>query len=171
MSTDSTFASEAVEHGLACFYLDGALFSVNIRLVREINPHIDITPARRGPSFVKGLVNLRGQIVTVIDLAERLGLGDRPIQEGSRLVILKTNSELGALDDCDFETCDDKVGLLVDRISDVVTPEATQLEAPPPNLKGVGAEFLSGVCKTEAETMGILNVRRLLQHRGVMGEA
>ncbi len=171
MNSDAILVTEAVEHGLACFYLDGALFSVNIRLVREINPHIDITAARRGPSFVKGLVNLRGQIVTVIDLADRLGLGHRPIMDGSRLVILKTNSELAALDDCEFETCDDKVGLLVDKISDVVTPGADQLESPPPNLKGVGSEFLSGVCKTDIEAMGILNVRRLLAHAGSIGEA
>ncbi len=165
MILDSALHSEALEYGLTSFFLGDDLFSVNIRLVREINPHLDITPARKTESFVKGLVNLRGQIVTVIDLGEKLGLGACEIGPDSRLVILKTNAELSALEDCTLESSEDKVGLLVDRISDVVTPESDQLEPPPPNLEGVGADFLSGVCKTDATTMGILDVSRLLQYK------
>ena len=60
---------------------------------------------------------------------------------------------------------EDKVGLLVDRISDVVTPGSDQLEPPPPNVEGAGADFLSGVCKTESTTMGILDVSRLLDYK------
>lgn len=156
--------SEALEYGLASFFLGEDRFSVNIRLVREINPHLDITPARKTESFVKGLVNLRGQIVTVIDLGEKLGLGEREIGPESRLVILKTNAELAALDACPLSSTEDKVGLLVDRISDVVTPDSEQLEPPPPNVEGPGSEFLSGVCKTEAATLGILDVSRLLDY-------
>jgi len=156
-------AMEAVEHGLACFYLDDALFSVAIRMVREINPHLEITPARRAPSYVSGLVNLRGQIVTVIDLGERLGIGRREIGPDSRLMILKTNAELAALADCGLESCEDKVGLLIDRIADVVTPSPDQLEPPPPNLSGMSAAFLSGVCKTPDGTMAVLDVQGLLR--------
>ncbi len=164
MILDSASESEALEYGLTSFYLGEDIFSVNIRLVREINPHLDITPARKTESFVNGLVNLRGQIVTVIDLAERLGIGACEIGPESRLVILKTNSELAALEDCSLGTADDKVGLLVDRISDVVTPDPEQLELPPPNLEGSGSVYLSGVCKTDSTTMGILDVARLLRH-------
>ena len=53
---DSVSQDEALEYGLASFYLGEDLFSVNIRLVREINPHLDITPARKAESFVSGLV-------------------------------------------------------------------------------------------------------------------
>ncbi len=163
MILDPVYQSEALEYGLASFFLGEALFSVNIRLVREINPHLDITPGRKVASYVNGLVNLRGQIVTVIDLAQRLGLGLCEIGPESRLVILKTNSELAALDDCALASTEDKVGLLVDRISDVVTPHADQLEPPPPNLDGDGSAYLVGVCQTEANTMGILDLRRLLE--------
>lgn len=162
MTLDEIYAHEAVEHGLACFFLEGEMFSVNIRLVREINPHLDITPVYTAPSHVSGLVNLRGQIVTVIDLGERLGLGKRTIDESSRLVILKTNEELAGLDNCDLETSDDKVGLLIDRIADVITPNQEDLEPPPPNLGGVGSEYLCGVCKIENRSIGILDTRSLL---------
>lgn len=171
MILDSVSQSEALEYGLASFFLGEDLFSVNIRLVREINPHLDITPARKTESFVSGLVNLRGQIVTVIDLGERLGLGRHQIGPESRLVILKTNSELAALDGCALATTEDKVGLLVDRISDVVTPEPDQLEPPPPNLEGAESGYLTGVCKTESATMGILDVRRLLEYSAPVAES
>ncbi|MCH7867470.1 MAG: purine-binding chemotaxis protein CheW [Myxococcales bacterium] len=164
MILDPASQDEALEYGLASFYLGDDLFSVNIRLVREINPHLDITPARKAESFVSGLVNLRGQIVTVIDLGERLGLGRHQIGPESRLVILKTNSELAALDNCALASTDDKVGLLVDRISDVITPNSDQLELPPPNLDGSGSVYLTGVCKTDSGTMSILDVRRLLEY-------
>lgn len=170
MIMDPVSQSEALEYGLASFFLGDDLFSVNIRLVREINPHLDITPARKVASYVSGLVNLRGQIVTVIDLKERLGLGRCEIGPESRLVILKTNSELAALDNCSLASTEDKVGLLVDRISDVVTPDADQLEPPPPNLDGVGFAYLLGVCKTEMDTMGILDLRSLLDYRPGDGE-
>lgn len=164
MILDPVSQSEALEYGLASFYLGEDLFSVNIRLVREINPHLDITPGRKVASYVSGLVNLRGQIVTVIDLKERLGLGQCEIGSESRLVILKTNAELAALDNCLLASTEDKVGLLVDRISDVVTPASDQLEPPPPNLDGPGSAYLVGVCKTETNTMGVLDLRRLLDY-------
>lgn len=167
---DSISKDEALEYGLASFYLGDDLYGVNIRLVREINPHLDITPTRKADSFVSGLVNLRGQIVTVIDLGKRIGLGQHVIGPDSRLVILKTNSELAALDNCALASTEDKVGLLVDRISDVVTPDAEQLELPPPNLEGKGSTYLSGVCKTETATMGILDVHRLLEYDARVSE-
>jgi purine-binding chemotaxis protein CheW len=162
VTLEEIYVREAVEHGLACFFLEGEMFGVNIRLVREINPHLDITPVYTAPSHVSGLVNLRGQIVTVIDLGERLGLGKRTINESSRLVILKTNEELAGLADCTLETSDDKIGLLIDRIADVITPSQDDLEPPPPNLGGVGSEFLSGVCKIESRSIGMLDTRSLL---------
>jgi chemotaxis signal transduction protein len=125
MSARSFDTHEVLEHGLACFYLGDAAFGLSIRLVREINPHLEITPAHKAPSYVRGLINLRGQIVTVIDLGERLGLGLRTIGPESRLVILKTNSELAALERCELESCEDKIGFLIDRIADVATPRET----------------------------------------------
>ena len=168
---DTVCRDEALEYGLASFYLGEDLFSVNIRRVREINPHLDITPARKAESFVSGLVNLRGQIVTVIDLGERLGLGQHEIGPESRLVILKTNTELAALDNCALASTEDKVGLLVDRISDVIMPISEQLEPPPPNLEGSGSAFVTGVCKIESATMGILDVCRLLEYNATVAES
>ena len=63
------------------------------------------------------------------------------------------------------------MGLLVDQISDVVQPDESMLEAPPPNLENAGAEYLAGVCKTERATVGILNVRALLASTTTTTEA
>ena len=100
--------------------------------------------------------------MTVVDLGDRLGIGARTIGPESRLVILKTNGELGQLRDLGLFTSEDKAGLLVDRIADVVNPSAKDIDAPPPNLKGVAREFLWGVCKTETDTIGILDTQAVL---------
>ena len=170
MKTETSWSQESVDHGLACFYLDDDLFAINIRLVREINPHLDITPTRTAPPYVSGLINLRGQIVTVIDLGERLGIGKREIGPKSRLVILKTNAELGPLQDEGLATSDDKIGVLVDRIADVITPEADDLEPPPPNLSRIAGENLFGVCKTSDHTVGILNPTQIIHYETRNGE-
>ncbi|MCP4003888.1 MAG: chemotaxis protein CheW [bacterium] len=154
--------SQRFKHGLTCFYLGTDLFAVSLQLVSEINRHIDLTPVRTAPEHVSGLVNLRGQIVTVIDLSGQLGLGDSNIQDASRLIVLKTNSELAQCHAGHLSTSSDKVGLLVDKIADVVNPTEQQLEPPPPNLNGVARGLMLGVCKTENQTIGILDAQRVL---------
>lgn len=150
------------ENGLACFYLCGDLYAVNLQLVGEISQHVDLTPARTAPVWISGLVNLRGQIVTVVDLAKRIGLDSGKVCADSRLLVLKTNVELAQCHAASLSTSPDKVGLLVDAIADVVTPAEDQLEPPPPNLNGIARSFLLGVCKTEDHTIGILDTERIL---------
>ncbi len=162
MKAGTALAEETVEHGLACFYLDDGIFSVNIRLVREINPHLGITPARNAPSFVRGLVSLRGQIVTVIYLGERIGVGCRTVSPESRLVILKTNGELDDLRNQGVETSNDKVGLLVDRIADVVTATPEEIEPPPANVNGLDGRFFQGVHKLDSELLVLVDVDAVL---------
>ena len=76
------------------FYLGEDLFGLDILLVREINRHLELTRVDRTPEFVRGLMNLRGQIVTVLDLGIRLGIGARAIERESSCIVLKTRGEL-----------------------------------------------------------------------------
>ncbi|MCP3985600.1 MAG: chemotaxis protein CheW [bacterium] len=161
MSLEAIDATE-FEQGLACFRLGEGLFAVDLKIVAEINPHLEITPARTAPSYVSGLVNLRGQIVTVVDLASKIGLEAAPITTDSRLLVLKTDAELQRTHSGELSTSPDKVGLLVDSIADVVTPENDQLEPPPPNLNGIARNLLWGVCKTKTDTIGILDAEKIL---------
>ncbi len=159
----ATWIDESVTHGLASFRVDDALFAVQIRLVREINRHLDLTVVRRAPEHVRGLINLRGQLVTIVDLGARLGLGLRDVGASSHLIVLKTNTELVEIGAAELRTSDDKVGLLVDEIGDVVSPTEHDLEPPPAHLDDTGAEHLAGVCKRDAQTVTVLDVESLLR--------
>ena len=151
----------------ASFYLGENLFGVDVRLIREINRSTDITPVDGAPEFVRGLLNLRGQIVTVIDLRNRMGLsGNGAAASGRRCIVLKTSEELSAKraeDETIEQTSRDLTALYVDSIGDMVTFEDNEIEPSPANMGEVEGRFIHGVVKLEKELLIILKVMELLQ--------
>lgn len=148
----------------ATFQLKDRLFGLDILLVREIIRVFDVTPVPRTASHIRGLLNLRGQVVTLIDLAVRLGMEAPQITESSHIVILKTAQELSghARHNLDFTGTTDLVGLLVDSIGDVVEADAGKEEAPPANLLDADERFLRAVIKTDIGLLVLLNLQDLL---------
>lgn len=129
------------------FRLDDHLAGVDILKVREINRVLEVTPVQHAPAYVRGLVNLRGQTVTIFDLGVRLGLEPRVLMESSHNVILKAQD----------------VGLLVDRIGDVEEADESLIESAPANLSGIGAEFVECVVRLKHELILILSPERILE--------
>ena len=154
------------EMQFSTFYLDNARFGVDIILVREINRQLQITPVHKLSEYVRGLINLRGQIVTVLDLGIKLGIGAREITEHSRCIILKTREDM-ALQDLQSRLGDeaptDLVGLLVDRIGDVVTIDHTDIESPPANVGEIDGTFMNGVVKLDGELLSILKLQKVCE--------
>jgi purine-binding chemotaxis protein CheW len=152
----------------ASFYINENLFGVDVRLIREINRTIDITPVDSSPDFVRGLLNLRGQIVTVIDVGTRMGLrarGEAP--DNCRCIVLKTSEELASKrgeDESLEDTSRDLVALYVDAIGDMVNFEEKEIEQPPANIGEIEGKFISGVAKLEKELLIVLKVGELLKH-------
>lgn len=150
----------------ATFKLDEQLFGIEILFIREINQLMDITPVQKAPEYIRGLINLRGQIVTVFDLGKRFGLDNREISNSSHNIILKTNNELAVV--CSNAGCDelvtsqDTIGFLVDDIGDVIEVEDHDIEPPPANLGEVDGRFLSGVVKLDNGLLVLLNVEEIL---------
>ncbi|MCB9726383.1 MAG: purine-binding chemotaxis protein CheW [Spirochaetaceae bacterium] len=149
--------------GLVTFRIGGRCFAVPIVLVREINRQLQMTPVHRAPASVRGLVNLRGQIVTVMDLGRRLGLGPVEIGEKSRMVVLKENSMLRGDVAAGLRTAEDSIGFLVDEIADILTPEDRDLESPPPNLDQTDGRHVVAVCKTEESIVSVLNPAAIIR--------
>ncbi len=146
------------------FYLDDHLFGVDILYVREISRQLELTPVHRVGNHVRGLVNLRGQIVTVLDLGVKLALEPREVSATSRNIILKTEGELDRQSihvDEHLGTGTDVVGLLVDRIGDVVTVDESEIERPPANVGVVSGKYLSGVVKLDHGLLSILKVAQV----------
>lgn len=147
------------------FTLDGRLFGLDILVVREINRILDLTPVPKADCHVRGLINLRGQIVTILDLAVRLGMPYRELQPSSHNIILKTDQDLApqrALGDTHLATCADQVGLLVDDIGDVVEADEGLIEPPSANVSEHEGRFLKGVVKTPAGLLILLDLPALL---------
>ncbi len=133
---------------LATFYVGDALCGMDILKVQEINKLMQMTKVPQAPEYVLGILNLRGQIVTIIDLGKKLGLGETDITQDPRNIIV--NSSGG------------HVGLLVKKISDVVEADMERREPAPANMRGIQGEFFTGVYKTENNLIGILNVDKVL---------
>ena len=133
---------------LATFYVGDALCGMNILNVQEINKLMQMTKVPQAPDYVLGILNLRGQIVTIIDLGKKLGLGETDITSDPRNIIV--NSTGGC------------VGLLVKKISDVIEADLSKRERSPANMSGIQGEFFTGVYKTPTNLIGILDVEKVL---------
>jgi purine-binding chemotaxis protein CheW len=133
------------------FRIDGDLLGMDLLRVREINRMLEITPVPGAPVYVRGLINLRGQTLTVFDLAVRLGLAPHPITEESHNVVLKHQF----------------VGLLVDSIGNIVQCDESEVEQCPANACSIEAKFIDGVVKLEDELLVILRSEKLLEYAGI----
>lgn len=167
MSTNTIPIDETLAHGLASFEVGGDLYGVPVRAVREINSQIDMTSVPLSLPYVRGIVNLRGQLVTVVDLSARLEVGRCEATDETRLVVLKTNEELAGLEARDLVTSDDTIGLLVDAICEVVIPKGEDLGAPPANLPAGIDRLVAGVCRVGDRTITVLEPKPLLDHQFV----
>jgi purine-binding chemotaxis protein CheW len=151
---------------LATFTIGEHLFGINVLLIREINPNTSFTPVDLAPEYIRGLMNLRGQIVTIIDPAVRLGMPQREITSASCCLVLKTTREVEDREDGSQlagETVNDIVGLLVDSISDMVSANTREIESPPANIGDIDGRFMSGILKMENRLLIILKTSEVLK--------
>jgi purine-binding chemotaxis protein CheW len=141
-------AVEATEH-LATFFLSGEEYGVDVRMVQEIIRVSEITPVPRAPGFIKGVINLRGRIIPVIDLKRKLGLGEvNDAARPSRIVVVKVRERL--------------VGLLVDGASQVLKVPVASVEAAPEEVVEIDANYLRGVAKLENRLIILMDLNKVL---------
>ncbi len=133
---------------LCTFLLDGLLFGVQVVNVQEVIRYQEMTRVPLASSVVRGLINLRGQIVTAIDMRARLDLPALPEDVQPMNVVLRTG--------------DGVVSLLVDEIGDVLELEEHAFERTPETLAGVFREVVLGVYKLEQGLLLLLDVERIV---------
>lgn len=133
------------------FYVGGALCGIDILNIQEINKHFEITKVPQAYDYIEGILNLRGRIVTIIDLGKKLGLQPVKRNKDNRNIIV--NSE------------DEHIGLLVDSISDVVIADRNDIEPAPSNIGGVKGKYFRGVLKTDKQLIGILDINEVLKEQ------
>jgi len=154
-----------MEKQFMTFTLGKGMYGINILGIREINYHIHFTEVPLAKAHVVGLLNLRGQIVTVFDTGIPLGYPRQERREESSLLIMKTNTELSHVARREeVHTHDDQVGLLVDQIGDVIACDAGDIDPVPAHADRDVAKFLEGVVKHDDMLVSIINVPELLKY-------
>lgn len=138
----------------ATFVLDGLCFGVEVTQVQEVLRYQEMTRVPLAPDTVHGLINLRGQIVTALDMRACAGLTPRPEGQLPMNVVVRTDD--GAL------------SLLVDEIGDVVDVDDTQFEPVPDTLRGRAAETSSGVYKLPSQLLLALDVQKAVRVEAVV---
>jgi purine-binding chemotaxis protein CheW len=131
------------------FLLHDYLFGVPVPQVQEVIRFQPMTPVPLAPPAVKGMINLRGQIVLAIDLRERLELGQRRDNELPVNVVVRTP--------------DGAVSLLVDEIGDVIEVEQSSFEEPPETLRGTVRSMILGVHKLKDKLLHLLDTEKACQ--------
>lgn len=134
------------------FSLQGEIYGLDILRVREIIEYTRPTTVPMMPAFVHGVINLRGNVVPVIDLAQRFGRTPTALHPRTCVVILEVQSVEGAV----------AIGVLVDAVNAVLDLEADQIEPAPSFGTGLRQEFIRGMARTEAGFIILLDVSRVL---------
>ena len=131
------------------FLVADLFFGIDVRRVQEVLRTQEVTPVPQAPAVIEGLINLRGQIVTAVDMRRRLGLPSRP--EGAQPMNMVVRTEEGA------------ASLLVDEIGDVLDVEPATFETVPDNVPAEQRELIRGVCKLKDRLLLVLDAERTLE--------
>ena len=135
------------------FFLDNYFFGISVLDVQEIIRYQDMASVPLSPSVVEGLINLRGQIVTAIDMRRRLELPERDPESEPINIIIQTDD-------------DSTASLLVDEIGDVIEVSEDLFERPPETLKGTAHELIEGAYKLEGRLLLVLSTVKTLDISG-----
>jgi purine-binding chemotaxis protein CheW len=146
------------------FFVGNRRFGLPILSVREIIRSCETTPVPLAPRHVRGLINLRGQIVTILDLAVRLGIPDREAAPEANVVVLEAGQGAAQAHErsADKGAGEDMTGLLVDSIGDVVEADLARMEPAPANVTDTDDQCIQGVIKTDTGLLVLLNLEPIL---------
>ena len=131
---------------LCTFHLGPYLFGIDVAMVQEVLVQQTVTRVPLAPAAVDGVMNLRGQIVTSVDLRRRLDLEPRPMEEHPVSIVVRTESGL--------------VAFQVDRAGDVLSVDTDQFERPPETLRGAAVELITGAFKQPDHLLLLLDAER-----------
>jgi purine-binding chemotaxis protein CheW len=146
MSDDETGGSE--HRQCVTFRLEDEIYGINVMLVQEVLRITEIAPVPGAPGYVIGIINLRGNVVTVIDTRMRFGLGVKEMDDSTRIVIIETASQT--------------VGIVVDSVAEVVDIYAEEIETAPNVGNDETARYIEGVVSRGDELLILVDLNKLL---------
>ena len=130
------------------FRLDNETYGINVMQVQEVLRYSDIAPVPGAPDYVLGIINLRGNVVTVLDTRLRFGLMPAEVSDNTRIVIIEAEKQV--------------IGILVDSVAEVVYLKSSEIESAPNVGTSESARFIQGVCNRESELLILVDLDKLL---------
>ncbi len=149
-ATASSSRKKVVEEALrwVTFRLENEKYGINVMQVQEVLRITEIAPVPGAPSYVLGIINLRGNVVTVIDTRSRFGLASVETDDSSRVVIIESEEQV--------------VGILVDSVAEVVDLQPSEIETAPNVGTEESAKFIQGVASHDGELLILVDLNKLL---------
>jgi purine-binding chemotaxis protein CheW len=130
------------------FRLENEKYGINVMQVQEVLRVTEIAPVPGAPNYVLGIINLRGNVVTVIDTRSRFGLNSAEMDDSTRIVIIEAEEQV--------------VGILVDSVAEVVDLKASDIETAPNVGTEESAKFIQGVASHDSELLILVDLNKLL---------
>lgn len=145
-ANNAQFAGEVVQ--VVSFRLGNEEYGVDISQVQEIIRLVEITHVPRAPHFMEGVINLRGQLIPIIDLRTRFGMPRIDATKSTRIVVTEIASK--------------RVGMIVDSVSEVLNMPTEQVEDAPEMVAGAGTEYIAGVGKINDRLVIMLDLTMVI---------
>jgi purine-binding chemotaxis protein CheW len=130
------------------YKLGDETYGINVMQVQEVLRHTEIAPVPGAPDYVLGIINLRGNVVTVIDTRSRFGLSSCDITDNTRIVIIESDDQV--------------VGILVDSVAEVVYLRSSEIDSAPNVGTEESAKFIQGVSNRDGELLILVDLNKLL---------
>ena len=140
------------ERKFLTFSLGGEEYGIEILQIKEIIGMMPITSVPRTPKFFKGVINLRGKVIPVVDLRLRFGMEEKDYTPQTCIVVVEVNKDGGT----------ETIGVVVDSVSEVVNIKPEETEDPPAFGNMVDTQFISGIAKTDGGVKILLDIRKVL---------
>ncbi len=135
------------------YHLEGEIYGVNVMQVQEVLRITEIAPVPGAPDYVIGIINLRGNVVTVIDTRRRFGLMSKEPDDLSRIIIVEVNGNV--------------IGMLVDSVAEVVYLRQSEIETAPNVGKNDSSQYIQGVSSRDDGLLILVDVNRLLSEEEI----
>jgi purine-binding chemotaxis protein CheW len=151
MSSNIVHSSDQSEDKIlqyVTFRLDDETYGINVMQIQEVLRYSEIAPVPGAPNYVLGIINLRGNVVTVIDTRTRFGLAQSDVSDQTRIVVLELEGQV--------------VGVLVDSVAEVVYLKESEIETAPNVGNDESARFIQGVCNKNGELIILVEFEKML---------
>ena len=130
------------------FKLQEETYGINVMQVQEVLRYTDVAPVPGAPDYVMGIINLRGNVVTVIDTRARFGLPPSEVTDNSRIVIIESERQV--------------IGIMVDSVAEVVYLKQSEIDTAPNVGTDESAKFIQGVSNRDGELLILVDLNKLL---------